>query len=394
MAELDALAIESNAGEPYKVTDLDLHATGPGTLAGRYLRMFWQPICLSTEVEKGRARREQIMSEFVTIYRGASGELHAVADRCPHRGVQLSLGWVQGEEIRCFYHGWKFDGAGQCTEQPAESAGYASRIRIRHYPVREYLGFVFIYLGEGEPPELPRYPELEDESTGVLESLARAPLPCNYFQRLENNIDQVHVNFAHGDVFGAQGVGAIPEYIIEQTDFGLRAIGRRPTGDRITYYHMPNIGVIAVPPVGDETGWATLVVWRVPVDDHSNRSFNVRRAKKPPGATPRPPRDRSAEQVAVSLEILAGRKRLEDIAASDRALLVPVQDNLALLGQGAIADRGDAEHLGRSDVGIIALRRLWRAELQALVDGQPTRKWPWPAEGMTVTSGAREPTEA
>ena len=378
----------------HKVTDLDLHATGPGTLAGRYLRMFWQPICLSTEVEKGRARREQIMSEFITIYRGDSGALHCVADRCPHRGVQLSIGWVQGEEIRCFYHGWKFNGAGQCTEQPAEAPGYAARIRIRHYPVQEYLGFVFVYMGEGEPPELPRYPELEDENSGVLESLARAPVPCNYFQRLENNIDQVHVNFAHGDVFGEQGVGEIPEYIIEQTDFGLRAIGRRSTGDRVTYYHMPNVGVIAVPPFRDETDWATLVVWRVPVDDTNNRSFNVRRAKKKPGAPVKPAIDRSAEQVAVSLEILAGRRRIEEVAITDRALVVPVQDNMALIGQGAIADRGEAENLGRSDAGIIALRRLWRTELQALADGQPVRRWPWPATGMKVTSGARQSAEA
>ncbi len=377
-----------DAQSSYKVTDLDLHATGPGTLAGRYLRMFWHPICLVSEVEVGRTRREQIMSEFVTLYRGQSGTLYAVADRCPHRGVQLSVGWVQGEEIRCFYHGWKFDGSGQCTEMPAETPAYAAKMCIRHYQVKEYLGFVFIYLGEGAPPELPRYPELEDENAGVLESLARAPLPCNYFQRLENNIDQVHVNFAHGDVFGAAGVGEIPEYIIEQAEFGLRAIGKRSSGDRITYYHMPTAGVMAVPPVGDEVDWATLVVWRVPVDDHTNRSFNVRRAKKKPGSPAKPVKDRSAEQVAVSLDIMAGRRKLEDVSLQDRELLVPVQDNIALLGQGAIADRGEAENLGRSDAGIIALRRLWRQELQKVVEGQPVLQWPWPKSGMKVTSGA------
>ncbi len=384
----------NNSDGRYKVTDLDLHATGPGTLAGRYLRMFWHPICLSAEVEKGSSRREKIMSEFITIYRGESGQLYSVADRCPHRGVQLSVGWVQGEEIRCFYHGWKFDGTGQCTEMPAETPAYAAKIKIRRYPVKEYLGFVFVYLGEGETPELPRYPELEDESAGVLESLARSPVPCNYFQRLENNIDQVHVNFAHGDVFGSQGVRDIPEYIIEQTDYGLRAIGRRPSGDRVTYYHMPHVGVFAVPPVGDEVDWATLVVWRIPIDDHHNRSFNVRRAKKKPGAPVKPVVDRSAEQVAVSLEILAGRRKLSDVSAKDRELLVPVQDNLALIGQGAIADRGEAENLGRSDSGIIALRRLWRTELQKIVDGEPIHQWPWPRTGLKVTSGAGEKASA
>jgi 5,5'-dehydrodivanillate O-demethylase len=376
-----------------KVTDLDLHATGPGTLAGRYLRMFWHPICLAADVERGRARREQIMSEFVTLYRGQSGRLYALGDRCAHRGVQLAAGWVEGEEIRCFYHGWKYDSSGACIEQPAEKAGFAAKIRVRNYPAQEYLGLVFIYLGEGEPPALPRYPQLEDESAGILESLARAPLPCNYFQRLENNIDQVHVCFAHRDVFGAAGVIAIPDYIIEPTEFGLKAIGRRGNVDRVTYYHMPNIGLMAVPPVGNETGWGTLVVWRVPVDDGHNRSFNVRRAKKPAGQPVKPVRDRSPEQVSTALEILAGRKRLEDVDPADRGLLVPVQDNIALMGQGTIADRGPAEHLGQSDVGIIALRKLWRTELQAVADGKPIRRWPLPKEGLAVTSGAPEAAE-
>src|SRR4051794_36147350 len=109
------------------VTDLDLHATGPGTLAGRYLRLFWQPLCLAAEVERGRTRREQIMAEFITLYRGQSGTLYALGDRCPHRGTQLSAGWVEGEEIRCFYHGWKYDGTGACVEQPAEKAGFAAK---------------------------------------------------------------------------------------------------------------------------------------------------------------------------------------------------------------------------------------------------------------------------
>src|SRR5205085_6620114 len=121
---------------------------------------------------------------------------------------------------------------------------------------------------------------------------------------------------------------------------------------------------MAVPPLKDEIGWSRLVVWRVPVDDGHNRSFNVRRAKKKPDAPVRAARDRSAEQVAVALEILDGKKRLDQLDPSDRGLLVPVQDNLALIGQGIIADRAQ-EHLGQSDVGIIALRKLWRTELQA-----------------------------
>ena len=58
--------------------------------------------------------------------RGAG--VHVVADLCPHRQTQLFLGWVEGNDIRCFYHGWKFDPQGRCVEQPAESAAYKDRI--------------------------------------------------------------------------------------------------------------------------------------------------------------------------------------------------------------------------------------------------------------------------
>src|SRR6478672_10163877 len=141
----------------------DVDHTGPGTLAGRYLRLFWQPVFIGADLPAGRAKPIRIMSEDFTLYRGESGEAHCVAFRCAHRGTQLSTGWVEGDELRCFYHGWKYGPDGQCTEQPAEPEPFCSRIKIKSYPTRDYLGLVFAYLGEGEPPEFPRYREFEAE---------------------------------------------------------------------------------------------------------------------------------------------------------------------------------------------------------------------------------------
>ena len=81
--------------------------TGPGTLAGRYLRMFWQPVCCSYELPAGRTLPVRILGEDFTIYRGDSGAAYLVGSRCAHRGTQLSVGSIEGECIRCFYHGWK-----------------------------------------------------------------------------------------------------------------------------------------------------------------------------------------------------------------------------------------------------------------------------------------------
>ena len=102
--------------------------TGPGTLAGRYLRRFWQPICCAYELRTRQALPVKILGEQFTVYRGASGTAYLVGPRCAHRGTQLSVGSVEGECIRCFYHGWKYDGGGQCVEQPAEGQSFADKV--------------------------------------------------------------------------------------------------------------------------------------------------------------------------------------------------------------------------------------------------------------------------
>ena len=71
--------------------------TGPGTIAGRYLRSFWQPVALLKDLAVGRAKPLRVMSEDFTLYRGETGAPHLLAFRCAHRGTQLSTGWVEGE---------------------------------------------------------------------------------------------------------------------------------------------------------------------------------------------------------------------------------------------------------------------------------------------------------
>ena len=97
-----------------------LHQTAPGTLMGRLLRSFWQPVATSASIEPGKARGIRILSEDLTLYRGESGTPHLVGSRCAHRGTVLHTGWVEGENIRCMYHGWRFPPAGLCDEIPAE----------------------------------------------------------------------------------------------------------------------------------------------------------------------------------------------------------------------------------------------------------------------------------
>lgn len=76
---------------------MDCFPTGPGTIAGRYMRRFWHPVYRAEDLQPGWAKPLRIMSEEFTLYRGEDGIPHAVAFRCPHRGAQLSSGWVEGD---------------------------------------------------------------------------------------------------------------------------------------------------------------------------------------------------------------------------------------------------------------------------------------------------------
>lgn len=359
------------------------------------MRMFWHPVYLARELKPRQPMPIKIMSEDFTLYRGESGKPYAVEFRCAHRGTQLSLGWVEGECIRCFYHGWKFDGTGQCVEQPAESTPFASKVKIRSYPTEEYLGLIFVYLGEGVAPPLPRYSELEEE--GVLDASSYVR-QCNYFNSLDNGIDEVHVAFTHAKSgFTSYGLNQrLPEVDAQETEYGLVQYGTRSDGVvRVTHQLMPNILYIKGSPNNAESGWRDAFAWRVPIDDVSHQSFNVMLVHVTGEAAQRY-REQQERRLArlsglasaheVSAAILAGKLRIQDL--EDRPDLINIQDHVAQGGQGAIADRAN-ERLGRSDIAVILLRKIWERELRALVEGKALKKWQQ-SEKLTATTGLKD----
>jgi 5,5'-dehydrodivanillate O-demethylase len=357
----------------------DFAHIGPGTLAGRYLRRFWHPIAVGDELEAGRPRRVQVLNEYFTLWRGEDGTPKLVQDRCPHRQTFLALGWVAGNNIRCFYHGWEFDGGGQCVAQPAEKAGFAAKVRIRSYPVRDYLGLVFAYLGEGEPPEFRRFPELEDSAGGV--NVHCHPVPCNYFQRVENDLDELHVHFVHNVTTDQIGLDELPEIRVTETDYGIRREGIRSGSGmnitRVAHFMMPNISMVDLPPSPAHRYWTITVSWRVPVDDESMMTYAIRlRGGDKGGGQRHGARPIEPSPAQVTEDVLAGKLRIQDLDPNYPGLF-QVQDNVALAGQGRITDRSQ-DWLGQSDKGIILLRRIFERELGALADGKPIKPWTRP----------------
>jgi 5,5'-dehydrodivanillate O-demethylase len=365
----------------------DFVHTGPGTLAGRLLRMFWQPICCSHELGAGCALPVRNMGEEFTLYRGQSGTPHLVGQRCAHRGTQLSLGWVEGDCIRCFYHGWKYDGSGQCVEQPAEANSFAQKVRIPGYAVREYIGLIFAYLGEGEPPPFARYPKLENPEISL--DIAGWKRICNYFNNIDNSLDNAHVRFVHRrhrDTAQDQIVLGDPMISVEESEWGIKRYVKYPNGKDITaFFGMPNINYLNGQVVDPEIKRADVLIFKVPVDDENHLHFEVR-AVALTGARGREwielrrqKRAKEAENRADLVRaILAGKLNLSDVDPT-RIDYVIVEDEVAQTGQGVIAERGN-EHLGRSDRGVILLRNIWERELRNLAEGRPAKQWTYRPE--------------
>lgn len=357
----------------------DLTATGPGTLAGRYLRRFWQPIATLEGIEPGRAKPIRLMGEDLTLYRGQSGTPFLVASRCLHRGVRLSVGMVEGDDIRCRYHGWKYAGDGQCVDQPAElEKQFCAKVRLRSWPTRIYKGLIFAFLGEGEPPEFPVYPELEGD--GIVEAIVYRR-NCNYFNSIDNLFDESHVAYTHPLLFNR--IPEMPRITYKKGESEAVLYSERPgKGVRVRQFLMPNVLRLKVPSSEDpEVFWVDYVNWRVPIDDGVHDTFGVRYINVTGAARERylartaklaslpiPPMDDLADS------ILRGDATLEEVeeqlGAVDSYYKVYLEDHVTQMGQGVIADR-DAEWLGIADVGVRVLRDLWYEHLEHFAKGNP-----------------------
>jgi 5,5'-dehydrodivanillate O-demethylase oxygenase subunit len=374
---------------------LDFIRTGPKTLAGKYLRMFWQPVFCSHELAAGRAVPIRILGEDLTLYRGESGTPHVIGFRCAHRKTQLSIGWIEGDCLRCFYHGWKYDGSGQCVEQPAEPKPFAEKVRIPGYPVQEYLGLIFVYLGKGEAPPLPRYPKLE--SAGQSLDTVRLDRICNYFNNIDNSLDNAHVRFVHGrhrETARDEIVKGDPMISVAESEWGVKRFVQYPDGKTITaFFGMPNINYLNGQVVDAEIKRADLMVFKVPVDDENHVHFEVRsipftgdRANEWLQRRREKRAKEAANRADLVREVLKGRLHLNDIDPN-RTDYVMFEDEIAQTGQGSVPDRSD-EHLGRSDAGVILLRKIWERELRAFAAGRPTKAWTYRPDMVPTYPGA------
>jgi phenylpropionate dioxygenase-like ring-hydroxylating dioxygenase large terminal subunit len=192
---------------------------GTGRWSTASLREWWYPACRSG----GLGRRPVAIQHAglpVVLFRDAAGAPRALVDRCPHRNVPLSLGRVERDgTLACGYHGWRFDGAGRCTEVPGLGAcapGPSPR-DAASLPTREADGFVWIWPAAEVVPHREPF-ALPDLGSGsrVGEVVFERDIACTVHASVENALDVPHTAFLHGGLFRSSGKG--PQVQAERRD--------------------------------------------------------------------------------------------------------------------------------------------------------------------------------
>jgi phthalate 4,5-dioxygenase len=368
--------------------------TGPDTPGGDFMRHYWHPVGLSSELTPaGAPIARRILGEDLLLVRDEAGRVGLMGLLCAHRCADLSYGRVEAGGLRCLYHGWLYDVTGRVLEMPAEppESTYKDRVRQLAYPCIERGGLIFAYLGTGEPPLLPNYEFLGYPEEHRLLSITF--LNCNWLQSFEGEIDPSHLSYLHVpigkvDTRPVPGgskpadelykVDGHPKLDIEKTDYGMRCFSVRKTGGgqqylRITNFILPHMSAI----IGNEgrIGEGYNAHWHVPMDDthHLRIDYVFNRLHAPDKVR----NDVAAGEIRpdgflvrnASNRYLQDREEMKTATYTGMGPYFPAHDAWATESPGPIHDRR-REHLATSDVCIIGARRILIDAIHGVQNGE------------------------
>lgn len=349
--------------------DPELVEVDRGTPAGELLRRYWHPVARSAEATTTPVQ-VRILGEDLILFRDRSGTTGLVAPRCCHRGTSLFFGKVEDAGIRCPYHGWLFATDGRCLDQPCEPNRGANKASYRQpwYPVVEYHGLVFAYLGPaGQQPVFPRYDTFEhlsdDEEVIILDHFAfggPSEAPCNWFQTHENTMDPYHVFILHNAISGNQFDPQLeiwPHIEWQRHDWGVTATQDRVLPDgttlhRVTETRCPTIRIVPTPTL-TVLGPTNNVSWTLPIDATNTRVYAMLRKR--------------IDEEPQGLPTYAGSKNWFELSDAEHQHYPG--DYETQVGQGPIT-RHSEEHLASSDRGVSMVRRHFKQQVRALAAGE------------------------
>jgi phenylpropionate dioxygenase-like ring-hydroxylating dioxygenase large terminal subunit len=207
------------------------------------LRHYWYPVALSGEVTD-RPVAATILDEPVALWR-AEGKVVAFRDLCIHRGSRLSLGWIDGDNLVCGYHGWRYNAEGACTRIPSlpPERRIPSKARVTAYRCTERYGLVFVCLGEPRRP-IAGFPEYDLPGYRTF-FFGRHHWKTSAARMIENFMDVAHLPWVHPGFLGSRATPLVPPIDVKcgegELYFEIETEGRnrvdrsRATLDRTTY---------------------------------------------------------------------------------------------------------------------------------------------------------------
>lgn len=377
--------------------DAELTRVAFGTPMGELLRRYWQPVCLSAEIDE-LPKFTRILGEELVAFRDKRGRVGVLDAHCCHRGTSLEYGRIEDEGIRCCYHGWLFAADGRCLEQPGEPphSNFKNKVAQPAYPAREFGGLVFAYMGPPErEPLFPRFDILERPGAQLFayrNTSRGAVAACNWLQIQENAMDPIHTAFLHSTISGRQFTdiyATLPQLEFEETQYGMKYVrtARLPSGRtfvRVQEAFTPNMRSIAdnLTPDRRHSERAALIGWWVPVDDTHTIGFHIE-AYDPSDMEKVSTFSRAKEGRTAGTQ--APHRDYEDTQRHP-------DDKEAQLSQRPIAVHA-LERLGTTDRGVIMFRKLLRRAIQDVREGRdpqnvsrdPTRSCITVVAGNTVS---------
>jgi phthalate 4,5-dioxygenase len=362
---------------------------------GRLMREnVWLPFAMSSHLVHGEAPLPvRVLGQNFVAFRAEDGRIGFLDELCPHRRASLLLSRVEGNGVRCIYHGWKIDASGcvvDCPNQAVRPERFAANVPVVHFPVHESGGLAWVWLGGVDAPP---FPELPFGDADLYRYWCVSRVPCNWLQGVEGTIDSAHVGLLHQTWIAEAAKMAEhsnltlaldqpPSYETQVTPYGMRAAALRKTADgqtyvRITEHLMPLVTVV---PIGRAMPRAGSVFVISPVDDTHHLVFfgtfgDTAHSAKPP------------EEIAMQTpdyrpdpSNYAGiRGDRSNAWGQDRALMAAghftgfgrsllEEDVVVQSSMGAILDRSK-ETLSSSDVAVAQARRMLLDALDATLAG-------------------------
>ncbi len=369
-----------------------LTQVGPGTPLGEVMRRYWIPAARSSEIiPDGKPLRLRLLGENLIAWRDTGGKVGVMDHRCPHRCTSLYFGRNEDGGLRCTYHGWKFDTEGNCTDMAnlPPHQDFKKKVKATAYKAAERNGLIWVYMGPKK--KVPALPDIEAclVPEGEIDDYRFVMRECNWLQALEGDIDTSHLSFLH---FGGVEHGDLqrghknrevvglraPEYVIEDTDFGVSYGAHRPAENgeinwRIAHFLFPCWAIPPISPLGENV---LARAW-VPMDDTHTMFIHVGKTGS---------MDQLPVKSPVEMQNFAGlslvdnhlpdgngwydRGRLVENEANDYNIDWAVQKHLSYTGiegihvqdqaasesMGAITDH-TFEHLAPSDIMVTHTRR-------------------------------------